>query len=199
MSDSQGSAAGETSRPTAATQPDHVWFRLATSADAAALSGFGARVFEEAFGGDNRPEDMTAYLRTAFTPERQAEEIADPHGFIILAMARGSAVETNLIGYAHVLESVPPVEIEDTDALEVKRFYIASEWRGRGVAQQLMGHVLRLVAERGARTLWLGVWERNERAIAFYMKFGFQRAGSHVFLLGTDAQTDLVMVRKPTR
>jgi ribosomal protein S18 acetylase RimI-like enzyme len=79
--------------------------------------------------------------------------------------------------------------------LELWRFYVARPWHGRGIAQALMSHVNAEAHRRGARTLWLGVWERNERAKAFYRKTGFTDVGSHLFMVGEDAQSDRIMVR----
>ncbi len=78
---------------------------------------------------------------------------------------------------------------------ELWRFYVTREWHGRGIAQALMASVVTEAAGRGGQTLWLGVWERNSRARAFYGKCGFADVGEHVFLFGTDPQTDRVMAR----
>ena len=77
---------------------------------------------------------------------------------------------------------------------EIQRIYVAREWHGRGAAQALMAEALRLAGSGGADAVWLGVWERNPRAIAFYRKLGFVENGDHVFPLGDDPQRDVVMV-----
>jgi ribosomal protein S18 acetylase RimI-like enzyme len=87
------------------------------------------------------------------------------------------------------------VTVEGPAPLELKRLYVARAWHGRGVAQALMDAALDAARARGARTLWLGVWERNPRAVAFYGKYGFTRVGEHTFLLGADPQTDWVLAR----
>jgi len=79
--------------------------------------------------------------------------------------------------------------------LELKRLYVARAWHGHGVAQALMDAALTAARAHGAQTLWLGVWERNARAAAFYRKYGFTRVGEHTFVLGTDPQTDWVLAR----
>ena len=79
--------------------------------------------------------------------------------------------------------------------LELKRLYVAAAWHGRGVAQALMDAALMAARTCGARTLWLGVWERNPRAAAFYAKHGFRRVGEHTFVLGEDVQTDWLLAR----
>ena len=81
-------------------------------------------------------------------------------------------------------------------AIEVARLYAVRRWIGAGVGAALMQHCMREAAARGHDALWLGVWERNERAIAFYERWGFKRVGTQPFQLGSDRQTDHVMVRR---
>lgn len=156
--------------------------RRATPGDAARLAEFGARTFQETFGAHNRPEDMEAFLSTAYGVDVQLAEIIDP-ARVMLIVEEGDA----LIAYAQLRVHLPEVEIG--------RFYVDSAWHGRGIAQSLMSAVLDLVRDLGATRLWLGVWERNAKAIAFYEKCGFVDCGSQPFLLGSDLQTDRVMER----
>ena len=88
-----------------------------------------------------------------------------------------------------------PAAVQGPAPLELKRLYVARAWHGQGVAQALMDAVLDAARASGARTLWLGVWERNPRAAAFYAKYGFTRVGEHTFVLGADAQTDWLLAR----
>jgi ribosomal protein S18 acetylase RimI-like enzyme len=169
--------------------------RPATAADASPLSRLGASTFRETFEGENTPEDMARYLAEAFTPERQAAEIADPAGTVLLAEHREPSGDARLVGYAHLVSGPAPAAVRDPAPLELKRLYVARAWHGRGVAQALMDAALHAATARGARTLWLGVWERNPRAVAFYRKYGFERVGEHAFVLGADAQTDWVLAR----
>lgn len=156
--------------------------RRATPDDAARLAEFGARTFQETFGAHNRPEDMETFLSSAYGVEVQLAEIADP-ARITLIVEEGEA----LIAYAQLWVHIPEVEIG--------RFYVDSAWHGRGIAQSLMSVVLDVARDLGATRLWLGVWERNAKAIAFYEKCGFVDCGSQPFLLGSDLQTDRVMER----
>jgi len=77
---------------------------------------------------------------------------------------------------------------------EIQRLYVASDWHGKGIAQQLMAACVEEMRRRGSDVIWLGVWERNPKAISFYKKFGFVEAGAHIFALGRDSQRDIVMV-----
>ncbi len=170
-------------------QASGVSIRPATGKDAANLSAFAERVFFDTFAMDNTPEDIELYRQSTFSTELQAREIAAPGALVLLACADAN----RLAGYAHLIPAEIPSCVADIEALEVRRFYVAHEWHGSGLAKSLMQEVVQHARTRGARTLWLGVWERNGRAIAFYRKFGFREVGSHPFLLGHDVQTDLVM------
>lgn len=163
--------------------------RRATSGDAAALSTFATRVFVETFGPHNRAEDIAQYVATTYGASRQAAEIADPAIVTIVAEHQGA-----LAGFAQVRRHVAPPCITGPAPIELWRFYVDTAWRGQGLAQRLMEAVHAAAIEMGGRTLWLAVWERNPRAIAFYEKAGFSIAGVQVFVLGSDRQTDNVMV-----
>ncbi len=169
--------------------------RLATIADAPLLSRLGAATFCETFERENTPEDMARYLDETFTPERQAAEIADPAGTVLLAQREGTPDDAELVGYVHLVSGLAPAAVQGPVPLELKRLYVARAWHGQGVAQALMDAALDAARNRGAQTLWLGVWERNPRAVAFYQKYGFTRVGEHTFVLGADAQTDWLLAR----
>ena len=158
--------------------------RQATEDDAEILSRFAAQTFQETFGPDSKPSDMDAYLRKAFSPALQRAEIANNAATIILASDREST-DGGLIGYVHL--------IADQSAIEMKRLYIATLWKGRGLAQLLFDKALEEGRRREGQRLWLTVWEQNHRAIAFYKKMGFRISGQETFQLGEDVQTDHVM------
>ena len=169
--------------------------RPATIADAPLLSRLGAATFRETFERENTPEDMARYLGETFTPERQAAEIADPASTVLLAQRDGTPDDAELIGYVHLVSGPAPAAVQGPAPLELKRLYVARAWHGQGVAQALMDAALDAARSQGAQTLWLGVWERNPRAAAFYQKYGFTRVGEHTFMLGADAQTDWLLAR----
>ena len=163
--------------------------RRAVPADAALLAEFAARVFSDAFAADNRPEDMAAHLAGRFGVRQQTEELTNPDVITIVVEAGG-----RLIAFAQVRRYPPPDCVTGEAPVELGRFYVDRSWHGRGLAQRLMAAVRDAGRELGGRTLWLGVWERNARAIAFYAKCGFRDVGSQAFLLGSDLQTDRIMV-----
>ena len=176
-----------------------VSIRPGTPADADRLSAFARRVFDATFAADNAPAHMAAYLDAAFTPARQAAELHAPDATILLAEAQGDAREDGgraLAGYAHVvLGGDAPACVAGPAPAELKRFYVDPAFHGGGTAGHLMDAAIAAAVARGARTLWLGVWERNARAIAFYAKRGFADVGAQRFVLGADVQTDRVMQR----
>lgn len=169
--------------------------RHAVPADAGLLAAVGARTFLDTFLPDNRREDVEAYVATAFAVERQQAELADPDVATLLVESDEAGGVYAPIGYAQVHEVVAPECVTGRAPIELARFYLDRAWHGTGLAARLMGAVLRVAEQRGAHTIWLGVWERNPRATAFYRKQGFTDVGSHVFMLGDDAQTDRIMSR----
>ena len=168
--------------------------RRATPADAAALARFAARTFEETFGGDNDPAHLAEHLAHAYGEPQQQRELSDPDCLTLLIE---SGVE--LAGFAQVRRHAPPPCVTTSAPVELARFYVDRPWQGRGVAQRLMAAVGEAAAELCGSGIWLGVWERNPRAIAFYEKCGFQDAGSTDFYVGPDRQTDRVLVAEVQR
>ena len=164
--------------------------RLGLVTDAASLAAFAARTFREAFARDNRPDDLEAYLTSAYGEAQQALELADPQVVTLLA-CEGE----DLVAFAQVRRSRPPPCVSGPDPIELQRFYVDGPRQGRGVSNLMMRAVHDAAAALGGRRLWLGVWERNARALAFYRKEGFTDVGSKDFYVGPDRQTDRVMVR----
>jgi ribosomal protein S18 acetylase RimI-like enzyme len=163
--------------------------RTGTPADAPMLAELGARTFRDAFAADNRPEDMALYLGRTYGVAQQTAELTNAGIVTLVAQVDGCPA-----GFAQLRAGQPPGCVLGADPLEVWRFYVDRSWHGMGVAQALMAAVRREAVARGGRTLWLAVWERNERAKGFYRKCGFLDVGSQPFILGEDRQTDLVMV-----
>jgi GNAT superfamily N-acetyltransferase len=149
-----------------------------------------ARTFRETFAADNRPEDIARHEAEAYGQTQQSRELADPDIVTLLVHS-----DDLLIGFAQLRRGPVPACVKDDAPIELWRFYIAKEWHGQGIAQALMHRVADDARRAHALTLWLGVWERNERAKAFYRKCGFTDVGSHVYMVGTDAQTDRIMTR----
>jgi ribosomal protein S18 acetylase RimI-like enzyme len=156
--------------------------------EAAELSAFAERLFRDAFGAQNRAADLEMYIREAYGERQQGAELKDQDVTTLMV-----EVDGGLAGFAQVRSGNRPECVPGSAPLELWRFYVDGRFHGRGVAQALMETVVGAARTRGADTLWLGVWERNPRAQAFYRKCGFADVGEHGFLVGTDLQTDRVM------
>lgn len=164
--------------------------RRANFDDAALLAELGRSTFNETFAEFNKPEDLAAYYAEAFGVEKQATELADTNLTFFIA-----EVEERAAGYAKLQRGDAPSCVKGEKPCELARLYISKEWFGRGVGEALMQACVNEARETGHKTLWLGVWEKNERAKAFYRKWGFRETGSHIFMLGSDVQTDLLLER----
>jgi len=162
--------------------------RTANTDDAALLAEFGARTFTEAFGTANTPENLASYIASSFSPQIQNSELQDPDSLFLIA-SFGEATA----GYARLRVSSPPACVPASKPVELERFYVDSRWHGRGTSHALMKEVLRRSVLSGHDVIWLGVWEQNEGAIAFYRKWAFKVVGKKSFSLGSDLQTDYVM------
>jgi ribosomal protein S18 acetylase RimI-like enzyme len=168
-----------------------VVIRTATAAEAETLARFADRTFREAFAVDNRPEDMDAYCAAAFATDVMRGYLSDSSLTTLVMFAD----DGSLAAYAQLRPKAPDRTATLPEPLELWRFYVDKVHHGRGIARQMMEAVIEVARERGAATLWLGVWEHNTRARAFYRKSGFVVVGSHAFVLGADVQTDCLMAR----
>ncbi|HEY8265345.1 MAG TPA: GNAT family N-acetyltransferase [Steroidobacteraceae bacterium] len=165
--------------------------RRAGADDAPSLAVIAERTFRDAFGAHNSPDNMDLQCARHFGPDIQAREIADPGLVTTLALEGGQIVGFTQVTLAKAHASVPAKR-----AAELNRIYVVAEQQGKGVAQALMQGALATAAAAGADRLWLGVWEHNPRAIAFYRKFGFEIVGEHTFMLGQERQRDILMAAR---
>jgi diamine N-acetyltransferase len=163
--------------------------RRADISDAALLAEFAARTFAATFGAENTADDLAAHLAASYGVVQQRREIRNPDVITLLAEDDG-----RLAGYAQVRRNAAPIEPPPASAVELWRFYVDRPWHGRGVAAPMMSAAKDAAVALGGQQMWLSVWERNPRAIAFYGKCGFRMVGSKDFWVGSDRQTDHVMV-----
>ena len=171
--------------------PDLPVIRPATLHDAAALAALGRRTFSDTFAADNTPEDLALFLDATYGEAQQRAELADANLTCLVAEHAGV-----LAGSALLRRGKAVAAVTDPTAVELQRLYLDRPWFGSGLARALMRECLRIATEAGAGALWLGVWERNARALRFYAAQGFEAVGSQIFTLGTDPQTDIVMLRR---
>jgi ribosomal protein S18 acetylase RimI-like enzyme len=172
------------------SQNPHPMIRRASADDADLLTELGARTFSESFASDNTPEDMAAYIAASFNHAQQTAELADSASTFLIAEVIGRAA-----GYAKLHAGNPPDGVEGASPIELVRLYVSSEWLGQGIGKALMQACVDEAQHAGHETIWLGVWERNARAQAFYRKWNFRAVGEHVFQLGSDSQRDILMQR----
>jgi len=159
-------------------------------ADAFALAALGRRTFDAAFAADNDPADMALFLDTAYGPEIQARELADSALTCLVAEQTGV-----LLAYGLLRTGKPCTFLDDPTAVELQRFYVDTPYHGTGLAQALMAACIAQARALDAGELFLGVWERNSRALRFYAAQGFRQIGRQTFVVGTDPQHDVVMAR----
>ena len=135
-------------------------------------------------------------MAESFGPAVQRAELETP-GAVTLAMLRADAPDDAgaLAAYAQLRAGPPPREVGSARAMEIARFYVDRPWHGAGLAPTLMRAALRTAHERGADTMWLGVWSGNARAIAFYRRMGFAIVGAQTFRFGSILDEDHVMAR----
>lgn len=165
--------------------------RSARASDAAALAALAERTFRDTFASSNSDEDMRIHCARTYGEAIQAAEIADPRRTTLVADAGGT-----LAGYGQLRWNATACLVAARPA-EIQRIYVDRPWHGRGVAQALMARLLDAAREGAADRVWLGVWEHNARARAFYAKSGFAEIGDHAFVLGRETQRDLVLARAP--
>ena len=166
--------------------------RHATVSDAAVLTELAIRTMWEAFGPPHNPAELVdEYIRATITTAHIATELADARStFFLLEQPDGTAV-----GYAKLRRHRPPRQMPEPyrrmgSAVEIQRIYLLQSSIGQGQGRMLMQHCLDWARTEGYKAVWLGVWERNNRALAFYEKIGFQRFGFHYFQFGSERQRD---------
>jgi diamine N-acetyltransferase len=166
--------------------------RIATSADAQSLAALAERTFRDTFAAANSPDDMETYVRDAFSLDRVRAELADTANTFLLAIRAG---DERGVGYAKLRTGTTDPSVTGPDPVELQRIYVDRSALGLGLGAALMRSSLDTARSAGYRTLWLGVWEHNARAIDFYTRWQFATVGEHEFRLGADTQRDLIMAR----
>jgi len=167
---------------------NEISIREATKDEAALIADLSRQTFYETFAAVNTAENMNKFMNEAFTREKLMAEVGLPGNIFLLAYEAGEPV-----GYARLRETGTPLLMENGPALEIARIYALQKSIGKGVGRSLMQYSIDIARQKSARVIWLGVWEENQKAIAFYTKWGFEKFGEHVFMLGNDPQTDWLM------
>jgi ribosomal protein S18 acetylase RimI-like enzyme len=152
------------------------------------LQAIGRQTFSETFAQSNSADNMAKYLEEAYAHDKLSAELTDPNSLFYLA-----SLNDEIIGYLKLNFGASQTELKDSKALEIERIYVAKAFHGQKVGQLLYDKAIEVAKEKKVDYIWLGVWEENHRAIQFYTKNGFVAFDKHVFVLGDDAQTDIMM------
>ena len=164
-----------------------IFLRKALNTDAAVIADFARQTFETAFGRDNDPEDMRAYLDSCFTIRQIRKELHKPDVNYLLAYS-----DKRLVGYVKLEAGPPPGYDAAIKPVQLSRIYVASHLLGKGFGSQLMQLTLQECRQQGYESVWLGVWDQNLRARRFYERCGYIEIGKKSFILGSDTQVDTV-------
>ncbi|MET6989602.1 GNAT family N-acetyltransferase [Sediminicola arcticus] len=152
------------------------------------LVSLSRNTFVDAFEKDNNPEDFENYLDFAFNPDRIADEVLDADSDFYFVY-----LNKDVVGYFKLNQLQVQTDIKDDYSLELERIYVLKEFQGKQIGRWMLEEVKALAREKEKTFVWLGVWEHNIKAIAFYETYGFQKFGTHPYYIGTDKQTDWLM------
>jgi diamine N-acetyltransferase len=156
--------------------------------DVEQLATISAKTFYDAFAKDNTEENMHKHLKEYYSIEKLSAELNDPLAVFLFAMD-----DEEIVGYVKISEHQKPEAKDLHEPIELERIYSLQSMIGKGVGKALMQSVINYAVEKGKKTIWLGVWQHNPTAIAFYKKWGFEIFGDHVFAVGDDPQMDWLM------
>ena len=162
--------------------------KRATSSDLTLLQNIGRQTFSETFSEKNSEENMKKYLEEGFSAEKLSAELNNPDSEFYFA-----SLDNNVIGYLKINHGKSQTELKDERAMEIERIYVLKDFHGKNVGQLLYQKAIDIALVKKADYVWLGVWEENPRAINFYKKNGFVEFDKHIFVLGDDEQTDIMM------
>lgn len=166
----------------------NVVIRNGSTDDTDALARLARQTFLDSFEHLNDPKNIRAYVRQAFSPAQVAKELLDDSSTFFIATR-----DAKLIAYAKIRSGDVPHCVESADAIELQRIYVEKRFHGTGIGQMLTDAAIEATRQAESDVLWLGVWERNPDAVAFYQRFGFETVGTKVFMMGPEEQTDLIM------
>jgi len=161
---------------------------IADQQQAGLIADLSRQTFYETFAAMNTKENMDQFMNETFTKEALVKEVGTPGNIFLLAY---DGMEP--VGYARLREHNNPPELGNISALEIARIYAVKNFIGRGVGSALMQKCIGIALEKKMSVIWLGVWQENHSAIHFYTRWGFEKFGTHVFMLGDDPQEDWLM------
>ena len=169
-------------------QMENIEIRKANQTDIELLQNIGRQTFFEKFTENNTEENMLKYASEAYSFEKTSSEVNNKSSQFYLAI-----LNAKTIGYLKINFDEAQTELQDPQALELERIYVLKEFQGRKIGQKLYEKTLEIAKQAKLKYVWLGVWEENSGAIKFYKKNGFKPFDTHIFMLGDDPQTDIMM------
>ncbi|MDH5160551.1 GNAT family N-acetyltransferase [Heyndrickxia oleronia] len=161
-----------------------------TLQDLQELQEISYETFNETFKHQNSPENMDAYLKKAFTLKQLEKELSNSSSQFFFVY-----FQNEVAGYLKVNINDAQSEDMGDESLEIERIYIKKKFQKHGLGKYLLNIAIESAMKRNKKKIWLGVWEKNENAIAFYKKMGFVQSGSHSFYMGDEEQTDIIMTK----
>lgn len=167
---------------------DNIRINTVTTNDIHQLHKISVQTFYETFSAHNSEENMKKYLKTGLSIDKLIDELNDKNSTFYFAK-----LGSDVIGYLKINIGQSQTELKDEQALEIERIYVLKEFHGKKVGQLLYDKAIQIARQKNVHYVWLGVWEENARAKSFYKKNGFVEFGKHIFKLGDDEQTDILM------
>lgn len=168
-----------------------IQFQKCTINEVAILLPLARQTFINTYAAFNDPGNFQSYLDLAFNEDRLRMELSTPNSAFFLCL-----LENQPVGYCKLNEGEAQTEKGYPNSLEIERIYVLQAFKGQGIGKAMIGLSKRTAIEKDLHYIWLGVWEKNPNAIAFYQKMGFNKIGTHHFQLGTEEQLDYVMELK---
>ncbi len=171
---------------------NEVKIRIAVAADAGSIVNISRETFYNAYAAFNTQANMENFIHNYFSVETIKEELNEEKTVYLIAENSNS-----IAGYAKLKDkSLPPVSLNNNNVIEVARIYASVNKINSGVGSMLMNECMAIAAKKKRHYIWLGVWEQNIKAVRFYERFGFKKFGTHIFMLGDDAQTDWLLAKE---
>ena len=158
--------------------------------DLQTLQEVSIETFYETFKDQNSPENMKAYLEKAFNLTQLENEVTNPSSQFFFVY-----YQNEVAGYLKLNANDAQSEEMGDDSLEVERIYLKKQFQKHGLGKHLLNKAIEIAMEQNKKNIWLGVWEKNKNAIAFYQKMGFVQTGTHTFQMGDEEQLDFIMTK----
>lgn len=171
----------------------NIAIKRVTFDDITALQKIGKQTFFETFSDSNSEQNMKQYLEDGFSVKKLTEELGNSDSEFYFAV-----YDERVIGYLKLNYGTSQTELKNEASLEIERIYVLQEYHGKKVGQILYEKAMQVAHDKQVNYVWLGVWEENPRAINFYIKNDFIEFDKHIFKLGDDEQTDIMMKKKIT-